>query len=328
MCSDDTTILTYITVQGSGFDIVVDKDSANCPTLTSNFNLVPNPMPGQVSYIKWYFELSNDPSVNPPFPPGDELEGFNTGVNIYTQGGPDGEGYYDVSVVIETFGGCPDSIYKDDFIFVGGQTGKFTFTPDTLCAPDQVTFSQFGVQRTDTILWDSGDGQTFEFPVSEDNIVVTYDDPGVFEPVVLLKNEGCPPQRAEVPSGPQYSNRVYVSRLHAGAEVDQTFLCDDGPVEFTDTTVIDSAHITFDAIANSLWNFGDGNTSNVSNPIHTYDGSVTGELDVTYVVTTEFGCKDTAMFTVKIVETPDGFVGPGGDHLFRRNRSVKCHRSY
>ncbi|MEZ5008871.1 MAG: PKD domain-containing protein [Chitinophagales bacterium] len=298
-CSDDTTASFYITVTGSGFDFVVDRDSANCPTLTSNFTMVPAPLPGQLNYIKWYYELdTDDPGYS-----GDELVGFANGTNIYTAGSAF-DGYWDVALVVDG-ALCRDSIYKKDFIFIGGQAGRFTFNPDTICAPDDVLFSQVNVQRTDSIFWDFGDGQTLNDIVTTDNITVTYDDPGVYKPLILLKAENCPPVEVEL------GRSIYVSRLKTGAIVDQTYLCDTGPIIFNDSSIIDSAQTTGDFIANVLWNFGDGTTSNQTNPTHVYDGTVTGNLTVNYEVTTDFGCKDDTSFTIKIFETPNGTIGPG-----------------
>ncbi|MEZ5003501.1 MAG: PKD domain-containing protein [Chitinophagales bacterium] len=298
-CSDDTTANFYITVTGSGFDFIVDKDSANCPTLTSNFTMIPQPAPGQLNYIKWYYELDTDE----PGYSGDELVGFANGTNIYTAGSPH-DGYWDVALVVDgTL--CRDSIYKKDFIFIGGQAGRFTFDPDTICAPDDVLFSQVNVVRTDSIFWDFGDGQTLNDVVSTDNILVTYDDPGVFKPLILLKAESCPPVEVEI------GRSVYVSRLKAGAIVDRDYLCDLGQIMFADSSIIDSAQTTGDFVAGVLWNFGDGTSSTQTNPTHDYDGSITGNLTINYEVTTDFGCTDDTSFIIKIFETPTGSIGPG-----------------
>lgn len=60
------------------------------------------------------------------------------------------------------------------------------------------------------------------------------------------------------------------------------------------------------------WDFGDGNTSNEQNPIHTFPGA--GTYTVTQVVYNQFGCPDTFQITVDFEEgiiipnvfTPDG----------------------
>lgn len=138
--------------------------------------MVPPVPADQLDYVKWYFEESDEIPYE-----GDELVGSTSGQNFYLQGGPDGNGWYDVILVVEV-GGCRDSIYKDDYIFVGGQRGSFTFNPDTICAPDEVVFNQINVDRTDSIFWDFGGGAVLNADVSVDNIPVTYVNPGVYEP--------------------------------------------------------------------------------------------------------------------------------------------------
>jgi gliding motility-associated-like protein len=48
-----------------------------------------------------------------------------------------------------------------------------------------------------------------------------------------------------------------------------------------------------------LWNFGDGNTSSQTNPIHFYQ--IPGEFEIYLVATNSNGCKDTFMLPTKIV---------------------------
>ncbi|CAG0974482.1 Collagenase ColH [Flavobacteriales bacterium] len=49
------------------------------------------------------------------------------------------------------------------------------------------------------------------------------------------------------------------------------------------------------------WNFGDGNSTNIENPKHTYGD--TGTYDVTLVVKNDWGCTDTVVY--KVVVKPD-----------------------
>jgi gliding motility-associated-like protein len=63
------------------------------------------------------------------------------------------------------------------------------------------------------------------------------------------------------------------------------------------------------------WNFGDGSTSTSVNPIHDFEDI--GEYYVTMYATNEFGCVDSANFTITINEelvfyVPNSFT-PNGD---------------
>lgn len=65
------------------------------------------------------------------------------------------------------------------------------------------------------------------------------------------------------------------------------------------------------------WDFGDGQSSTVANPLHTYETGVAGEYLVELIVTTDAGCSDTAYQVVIVNEqvifyVPNAFT-PDGD---------------
>lgn len=70
-------------------------------------------------------------------------------------------------------------------------------------------------------------------------------------------------------------------------------------------------------ISSWYWNFGDGNVSNLENPIHTYEQ--TGIYNLTLVVMDELGCLDTTIYVIEfepdfIFYIPNTFT-PDGDGL-------------
>ncbi len=73
-----------------------------------------------------------------------------------------------------------------------------------------------------------------------------------------------------------------------------------------DTTVCKGVNLYFqDQSVNAVswsWNFGDGSTSNVQNPIHAYTSG--GTDTVTLVVTNQCGCKDSATKIIHVSATP------------------------
>ncbi len=75
--------------------------------------------------------------------------------------------------------------------------------------------------------------------------------------------------------------------------------CSSLAVQFTDQTFISGGTIsTYD------WNFGDGNTSTIQNPSHTY--AATGNYQVQLIVTTSTGCIDTLIQTLHLsLNIPD-----------------------
>lgn len=302
-CGDTIVKPLYINAVGLGYDFIGGPDlTANCPPLVVNFQLVPGGATlDDFDYINWYFEESNELGTS-----GDVLSQSVTGQNIYVEGGPDGEGFYDVAVAISA-GGCRDTIYKNDYVFVGGQRGRFTFDPDTICIPESVNFRTVNVARTDSIFWDFGGGAFLNVPVGPpfENFDITYTDPGIYRPVILLKNSECPPVAYDP------NRAIYASEVIANAWVPEDFLCDGGDLSFIDSTIVSLADSTGDFIADLLWDFGDGGSSPISNPTHNYVPQ-TASYDVSLSVETEFGCTDTFNFEIEIVETPDGQIGPGG----------------
>lgn len=73
--------------------------------------------------------------------------------------------------------------------------------------------------------------------------------------------------------------------------------CENIDAVFTETSVSPSGNV----IAYQ-WNFGDGATSNIANPSHDY--GVPGAFDVTFSVTTNFGCTDTITKPLRIYPAP------------------------
>ncbi len=66
-------------------------------------------------------------------------------------------------------------------------------------------------------------------------------------------------------------------------------------------TVVAFADTSSPGVASWLWDFGDGSTSNMANPTHTYGSS--GYYSVCLIATDSFGCTDTACASVEITRT-------------------------
>jgi gliding motility-associated-like protein len=67
-----------------------------------------------------------------------------------------------------------------------------------------------------------------------------------------------------------------------------------------DVNFIDSSLVSNGSINNWDWEFGDGSSSSINNPIHTYLSQ--GDYDVTLVVTSEAGCLDTIVKQIHVYE--------------------------
>lgn len=95
------------------------------------------------------------------------------------------------------------------------------------------------------------------------------------------------------------------------AELYQTIITPDfsdsivcGTVQFTDLT-----NIQYGTGQTWTWDFGDGSTSNVISPSHTYPTG--GTYDIELVVESDNGCKDSIQYTITLDDVPDAiFTAP------------------
>ncbi|MES2591172.1 MAG: choice-of-anchor L domain-containing protein [Bacteroidota bacterium] len=73
---------------------------------------------------------------------------------------------------------------------------------------------------------------------------------------------------------------------------DSSIVCVPGIMMFTDSSLAGNPN---DSISSWTWNFGDGTTSNIQNPVHTYN--LPGNYAVTLTVTTDGGCTNNSSLT-------------------------------
>ena len=163
-------------------------------------------------------------------------------------------GVYTVSLTVGGPGGA-NEMTKTDYINANfpEPTADFVGTPTSGNTPLLVNFTDLSADSVNTWLWSFGDGETSDLQ----NPDHTYGDVGVYS--VTLNVEG--------PGGSNEMTKTDYIEVTANAPVadfEGTPTFGEAPlmVTFTDlsTGTIDSW----------LWNFGDGDTSNVQNPQHEY----------------------------------------------------------
>ncbi|MGB0850277.1 MAG: PKD domain-containing protein, partial [Bacteroidia bacterium] len=149
------------------------------------------------------------------------------------------------------------------------------------CAPLNVNFvdgsSNSGTDSIVSYLWNFGNGDTS----SQKSPSYTYDKPGVYTVSLTVTNSsGCTSTVTE----PAF---VQAIGPDVNFGVDTTFeLCDSTlSVNFTDSTIFGAP------ITNWNWNFGDGFSSNLQNPSHTYSGK--GIYGVSLTIHDIDGCSRT-----------------------------------
>lgn len=155
------------------------------------------------------------------------------------------------------------------------------------CPGTPMQFNDLSTVSQGTIVswsWNFGDGGT----ASVKNPTHTYNSNGPFwVTLTMTSSTGCKTIYTELVSP------------HPKPNANFTFStpCLDKPTQFTNTSTITSGTIT-----TWNWTFGDGGTSSVKDPIHTY--VATGTYTVTLIVTSDMGCKDTVAKTLIIKPKP------------------------
>ena len=164
--------------------------------------------------------------------------------------------------------------------------------------------------------WDFGDGNTS----TEQDPAHTFPDTGTYPVMLAVINEyGCPDTIIKTmiicSDQPSTSNILVLSPLPIST-------CSADPA-VTSTTVTEFPTINFTSANSDIysyhWDFGDGDTTNVENPMHIYNDSGTYSTVVT--ITNIFGCVNTCSLDVVInpffeIKVPNAFTpdpsGPNG----------------
>jgi len=183
-------------------------------------------------------------------------------------------GTYSVSLSVTTQNGCNGSVSIQDLIHADSVPSVgFTIVQDSGCAPFTASFINQSNNNLSCI-WDFGNGRTSSLHSPTE----TYPNDGTY-PVSLTVStpNGC----ANSITSP---HNIVVIDPKAGFVGTPLMGCQSMTVQFT--------HLgSPGGISNYRWDFGDGNTSASRNPSHNY--SSPGIYDVTLVVESPFGCKDT-----------------------------------
>jgi gliding motility-associated-like protein len=186
-------------------------------------------------------------------------------------------GTYDVRLRITDINGCVTTRTITDYIRVIGPQANFNPSTPGACLDKAVTFTDLSTPPGTIRSWhyDFGDGsqQTFNAPPFNH----TYNMLGGYTvTLTVTDNAGCT-------NAFTYPTDILVTRPEAGFRAD-TFYCPLAALPFADTST--GAGLTYQ------WRFGDGGTSTLQNPTHSYpDG--TNQYTVTLIVTDISGCTDT-----------------------------------
>jgi gliding motility-associated-like protein len=265
-CKDSTTKPNYIKVHTVKAAFTVNDSISSC----SPFEVVFTNTSLYSSSVKWFFGDGTSSTLPQP------THYYNT------------PGTYIAKIVVTGPGGCTDSITKTIILY--DSTATLTYAPLSGCSPLTVRFHA-STPGPVTYLWDLNDGSTVK--TTDSNLVYNYLLGGNFLPKVILEDQtGCQIPVTGV-------DTIFVTRSFVEFGASDSVFCDSGTVNFTDSTIA-----TNGLINGYLWSFGDGGTSAIKNPSHTY--AAPGLYTVRLIVTTNNGCSDTLIKNnyIKVVASP------------------------
>ena len=195
-------------------------------------------------------------------------------------------GTYDIKEVVTDAKGCKDSLTQTGYINVYHPTASFVGSTTHPCVNIPMTFTSTSTGSIATATWNFGDGSS---PGSGTTVTHSYSATGTYNVTLdVTDTHGC----TNTISVPGY---IVVTQPTAGfTESDSVSVCPPLTVNFTNTSV---------GAVGYNWDFGDGSNSVVVSPTDIY--ITPGLYNVTMVASNEFGCKDTARHTVRIL----GYAG-------------------
>ncbi|MFK7808980.1 MAG: PKD domain-containing protein, partial [Saprospiraceae bacterium] len=190
----------------------------------------------------------------------------------------DGDGTYTVTLIATN--NCGSVTVTGVVVISTDPVAGFSATPTTGCSPLEVSFMDDSSPNTTSWLW------TFEGGTpatsTEQNPVVTFNDPGTYDVTLVATSPG---------GDNTFSQTDYIIVL-GSPNASFTSNTTGTTTTFSNTTTGGGTY---------SWDFGDGNSSIDPNPVHTYDTD--GTYTVILTATNDCG-STTATETVVIVTTP------------------------
>jgi PKD repeat protein len=196
-------------------------------------------------------------------------------------------GSYSLSLIVSDLFGCADTALQNVTVYPG-VTAAFSVQNPIGCANTAVNFLDLSTGANPPISWqwDFGDGtgSALQFPAH------TYSGNGVYSVSLVVEDvNGCQDTATQ-------SNVVNLTGPVADFTLSSAATCPGAIVGFTDASLPDTT------LNSWLWDFGDGTTSSLQSPVHSY--SSPGTYNVSLTIGNVVGCNDTEVKTAVITVIP------------------------
>jgi gliding motility-associated-like protein len=252
---------------------------AACAPVTWTFTSTINTLDPVVSYLWDFGDGTTSTAINP--------------THIFPAGS------YTIKLIVVTASGCSDSaVVNPGIIATVKPTANFVATPREVCAFSPVSFTDLSSGTVTSWNWIFGDGTTS----TSQNPTHAYEDTGYFDVTLVVCNGGCC-------DTVKFINYIHINPPIAAFDI--AFDCNTPRARtFTDKSI---------GADEWNWNFGDGATSTLQNPVHTYadTGTYTISLRVKNYTT---GCEHTKSITIKVLFETANFTVT--DSVICRNNTI------
>ncbi|MFI5152401.1 MAG: PKD domain-containing protein, partial [Chitinophagales bacterium] len=270
-CTSTYTKVNYINIDTPNANFIMDNNFASCPPLLVHFTFAGH----YAKSVLWNFGPS---------------QGVSDSLNTqYLYAFPN---VYQPSLTVTSPGGC--IVSTSQTVTVNGPVATFTYSPTGGCDTLTVNFSvaAAGVVGYTWYFGNHGDSLTTSVPFT----TYTYNQAGYYQPFLrVIDTTNC----SVIYPGP---TPIIVDSVKARFVMDKNLLCEDGFVNFTDS----SFKMVGTKIINYFWDFGDGpiTASGPGDSLINHFYSVPGLYTVKEIVTTQDGCTDSIVAQVKVVANP------------------------
>lgn len=274
-CSNTFVITNYVNVSNSPVAAFTGGPLNACdPPLTVNFTNNTTGGAAPVTF-QWDFGDGNTSTATSPS-------------HTYTT-----YGNFTVTLIATDNNGCADTLTRTTYVNIETVTADFSLPDDTTCVGQNVAINNLSSPSANSFQWDFGDGNTS----TSANPTHSWAAPGSYT-ITLIANSPAGCADTLVRPAAIFVNPSPIANFGA----DTTTAC-VAPltVNFTDSST--GSPVTW------TWDFGDGNTSALQNPTHTYTAPATFTISLT--VMSADSCFDTFTRTnyIQIIPPVADFVG-------------------
>ncbi|MFC2107551.1 PKD domain-containing protein, partial [Bacteroidota bacterium] len=221
----------------------------------------------------WYWDF-NDPSSG-----WNNYSTMQNPIHVFVNSGT-----YNVLLIVTDAHGCQDTVVHT----IELNRPIADFSADTSCVGIGTQFTDLSSVATGAITgwsWDFGDGSTS----TVQNPTHTYGSPGTYLVILTVNTpEGCFAQVSKTVSVNYGPTATFIF----------SNVCLGETVQFTDISTVPIPL----QINNWYWDFGDGGTSTLQNPGHTY--ATPGLYHITLTVWTTQGCSQSSIQSINIIDAP------------------------